>query len=425
MNLCLWDDLAIRKVPVIVPSPTRARASAPRVQALEGEGSKVVQHVRMGEGASSSEACCEETPSPNLATLNDRLALSLKVRGRSNAHLIASMQALGFIAALLLASPVNAQTVEQFYRGRQVNLIVGFNPGGAYDPYARTVARHLPKHLPGSPDIVVKNMQGAGSVRAANYLYNVAPKDGSELGLIAGSAALEPMFGVRPTKFEGRKFTWLGSANDEPGVCFSWHTSPIVSAQDLFDKEMILGASGTSNLDFPLALNAVLGTKMRIVRGYNGTSSIMLAMERGEIQGMCGMVLAGMQTSHPDWLKDKKVRTLMQIGLEPNKAMTGIPFVMDLARSEDDRRVLRLLVGWTIMGRPYLAPPGVPDDRRTALRRAFDVTMKDPAFLADAAKVRLDISPIAGDAIDRFLQDVYSTPRPLVERAAKILAQGQ
>jgi tripartite-type tricarboxylate transporter receptor subunit TctC len=331
------------------------------------------------------------------------------------------------IVALVIAgvSAAHAQTVEQFYKGRQVSLIVGFNPGGAYDPYARAVARHLPRHLPGGPDIVVKNMQGAGSVRAANYLYNVAPRDGSELGLIAGSAALEPMFGVRPAQFEGQKFTWLGSANDEPGVCFAWHTSPIATARDLFDREMILGASGTSNLDFPLALNAVLGTKIKIVRGYNGTSALMLAMERGETQGMCGMVYAAVQTAHPDWLAQKKVRTLLQIGLEPNRKMAGIPFVMDLAKSDDDRRVLRLLVGWTIMGRPYLAPPGIPDDRKTALRRAFDATMQDPAFLAGAAKQRLDISPISGAAVERFLEDAYATPRPLVERAAKILAQRQ
>jgi len=322
-------------------------------------------------------------------------------------------------------SAAHAQSVEQFYKGRQVNLIVGFNPGGAYDPYARTVARHLPRHLPGSPDIVVKNMQGAGSVRAANYLYKVAPKDGSEIGLIAGSAAIEPLFGVRPTQFEGQKFTWLGSANDEPGVCFSWHTSPIATAQDLFDKEMILAASGTSNLDFPLALNAVLGTKIRIVRGYNGTSSMMLALERGEVQGMCGMVYAAVQTAHPDWLAQKRVRTLMQIGLERSDKMPGVPFVMDFAKTDDDKRVLRLLVGWTIMGRPYLAPPGIPEDRKAALRRAFDLTMKDPTFLADAAKVRLDISPITGAAIDRFLADVYSTPHPLVKRAAAVLAQGK
>jgi len=335
-------------------------------------------------------------------------------------RLIASL-----VMATFVTAPAHAQSVQKFYQGRQVSLVVGFNPGGAYDPYARTVARHLSKYVPGAPTIVVKNMQGAGSVRAANYLYNVAPKDGSELGVIAGSAALEPMFGARPTQFEGQRFTWLGSANDEPGVCFSWHTTPIATAKDLFDKPMILGASGTSNLDFPLALNAVLGTKFKIIRGYEGSSSIMLAMERGEIQGMCGMVYAALRTSHPQWLAEKKVRTLMQIALVRNEKLAGVPFVMDFAKSDDDRRVLRLLVGWTIMGRPFLAPPGIPEERKLALRRAFDLTMRDPEFLADAANLRLDISPIRGATIEQYLQDVYSTPRPLLERAGRILAQGQ
>ena len=337
----------------------------------------------------------------------------------------ALLMVLPLMTALASAAPATAQTVEQFYKGRTVNLIVGFNTGGAYDPYARTVGRHLASHLPGAPTIVVKNMQGAGSILAANHLYNVSPKDGSEIGLIAGSAALEPLFGVRPTQFSGQKFTWIGSANDEPGVCFAWHTSAVATAQDLFRKEMVIGASGTSNLDFPTALNTVLGTKMKLVRGYNGTSSIMFAMERGEIEGMCGMVYAGLKAAHPDWLRDNKVRTLVQIGLEPNPKLPGVPFALDFAKSEDDKRVLRLVVGWTIMGRPFLAPPGIPEDRKAALRKAFDETMKDPAFLEEAARQRLDIAAISGEQIDRFLQDVYATPKPLVERAGKILSPPQ
>jgi tripartite-type tricarboxylate transporter receptor subunit TctC len=268
-------------------------------------------------------------------------------------------------------------------------------------------------------------MQGAGSVLAANHLYNVSPKDGSELGLVAGSTALEPMFAVRPNQYDGRKFTWIGSANDEPGVCFAWHTSGFTTAQDLFDKQLLIGASGTSNLDFPLALNAVAGTKMRLVRGYNGSSAIMLAMERGEVQGLCGMIYAAMQTSHPDWIAEGKVKTLVQIGLERNAKLPDVPFIMDFIKNEDDKRVLRLLVGWTIMGRPFLAPPGIPEDRKAALRQAFSATMKDPAFLEEAAKQRLDISSIPGEQIDKFLADVYATPKPLVERAGKILAQSQ
>jgi hypothetical protein len=245
------------------------------------------------------------------------------------------------------------------------------------------------------------------------------------MGLIAGSAALEPLYAARPAQFDGQKFTWIGSANDQSGVCFAWHTSGFESVRDLFGKELVIGASGTSNLDFPLALNAVLGTRLKLVRGYNGTASIMLAMERGEVAGMCGMVYAGLVAAHPDWLRDKKVRTLLQIGLTRNARMGDVPFVMDFAKSEDDKRVLRLIVGWTIMGRPFLAPPGVAKDREAALRAAFDATMKDAAFLEDAARMRLDITPITGAEIERFLQDVYATPRPLVDRAAKVLAQSQ
>ncbi len=342
--------------------------------------------------------------------------------GRGGHGVLMTLQAMLCLIVLTLSTSARAQSVEQFYRGRQVTILVGFNPGGAYDPYARAVARHLPKHLPGAPNIVVKNMQGAGSVLAANHLYNVSPKDGSELGVIAGSAAIQPVLGGHSTKFNGQEFAWLGSANEEVGGCLAWHTSPFRSAQDLFDKEMITGASGASNLEFPTALNAVLGTRMKLVRGYNGPSTIMLALERGEVQGMCGFIDTLVRTQHPDWLRDNKVRMLIQIGLQRNARMGDVPFVMDFARSEDDRRVLRLIVGWTIMGRPFLAPPGIPADRRAALVKAFEATMQDEAFREDAARQHLEIAPITGAQIDKFLADVYTTPKPLVERAARILS---
>ncbi|MEA2987299.1 MAG: hypothetical protein QOG83_10 [Alphaproteobacteria bacterium] len=331
---------------------------------------------------------------------------------------------LGLIG-VLAAGAANAQTVEEFYKGRQVNIIVGFAPGGAYDPYARTLARHFPKHLPGAPNIVIKNMQGAGSAIAANHVYNISPKDGSELGVIAGSAAIEPVFGNKSTQFNGQKFTWLGSANNEIAGCFAWHTAPFHTVADLFEKEMILGASGASNLEFPTAMNAVLGTKMKLVRGYNGPVTILLAIERGEVQGMCGMINTVLGTQRPDWIRDGKIRILVQIGLERTARMVDAPFVMDLAKSEDDKRVLRLIFGWTLMGRPFMAPPGIPEDRKAALIKAFDATMRDPEFVADAARQRLEISPVSGAEIDRFLDGVYSTPKPLVERAAKILSSSQ
>ncbi len=325
----------------------------------------------------------------------------------------------------LFATPANAQSVQQFYKGRQVALVVGSSPTGAYDPYARLVARYLPKHLPGSPEIVVKNMQGAGGVRAANHLYNVAPKDGSELGLIVGRAALEPLFRIRPTQFDGQKFIWLGSANDEAGVCLVWHTSPITTMKDLFSREMTVGASDFSNLDFPLALNAVLGTKIRIRRDYDGLPSIMRAMERGEVHGVCGVVYSALVTAHPEWIAQQRVRVLIQMGAQRNKTLGSVPFVMDFAKNADERCLLELTVGWTIMGRPFVAPPGIPEERKLALRRAFDLTMNDQAFLAEATKLKLPISPARGVAIEQYLQDAYAAPRPLVERAAKILMQGK
>lgn len=331
---------------------------------------------------------------------------------------------LGVVGALC-ASAVWAQTVEQFYRGRTVAIVVGFATGGAYDPYARLLARHLPKYLPGAPAIVIRNMQGAGSAIAANHLYNVSPKDGSELGVIAGSAAIEPLFGNRSVRFDGRTFTWLGSANEEVAGCLAWHAAPFASMDDLFRSEMITGASGASNLEFPTAMNAVLGTRMKLVRGYKGPADILIALERGEVQGMCGMINTIVGTQRPDWLRDRKVRILVQIGLERTVRMGDAPFVMDYAKSEDDKRVLRLIFGWTIMGRPFLAPPGIPEDRKLALRKAFDNAVRDPDLLADAAKQNLEIAPVSGERIDRFLAGVYATPRPLIERAARILSSGQ
>jgi len=357
------------------------------------------------------------------AAVNRVLRLLLSKAGGGNRA--ALRVALALPMGVAAVSVVQAQTVEQFYKDRQVSIVVGFAPGGAYDPYARAVARHLPRHLPGAPAIVIKNMQGAGSLIAANHLYNVAPRDGSELGVIAGSAALDPLYGKKNAQFDGRHFTWLGSANEEIAGCLAWHDSPFKTVGDLFKAEMITGASGASNLDFPTAMNAVLGTRMKLVRGYKGPASILIALERGEVQGMCGMVNTIVGTQRPDWLRDGKVRILVQIGLERTARMGDRPFVMDFAKSDDDKRVLRLIFGWTLMGRPFLAPPGIPADRKAALIKAFDATMRDPAFLEDAKKQRLEVVPISGAQIDAFLADAYATPKPLVDRAAKILAQGQ
>jgi tripartite-type tricarboxylate transporter receptor subunit TctC len=332
--------------------------------------------------------------------------------------MVAPVLGAGLFAAQSAAAQEGA---EAFYKGRSVGMVVGFNTGGAYDLYARVVARHMSKHLPGKPGFVVKNMQGAGSVIAANFLYNRSPRDGSEIGLIAGTAALEPLFGGTATQFDGQKFFWLGSANEEVGACFTWGSSATNTARDLMRNPVIIGSAGTSSLLVPSTLNAVLGANLRIVKGYKGTSDLLLALERGEVEGMCGMLYAVVQAERPDWLDKKLVNVLMQVSVERNPKLGDIPSIMDFATSEDQRSLLRLLIGWTIMGRPFLAPPGVPGERAQALRAAFVATMKDEDFLQDAARNRLDVSPISAAQIERFLAQSYDTPRAVVERAAKIM----
>ena len=325
-------------------------------------------------------------------------------------------------AFLLVTQDAKANnSIEYFYKGRTVSMVVGFNTGGAYDLYARVVARHISKHLPGKPSFVVKNMQGAGSVIAANFLYNRSPRDGSEIGLIAGTAALEPLFGGTATQFDGQKFSWLGSANEEVGACFTWHTSKTNTAQQLMRNPVIIGSAGTSSLLVPSTLNSVLGANLRIVKGYKGTSDMLLALERGEVEGMCGMLYAAVQAERPDWLDKKLVNVLMQVSVKRNPKLGDAPSIMDFATSDDQRNLLRLLSGWTIMGRPFLAPPGIPADRAEALRAAFVATMNDEDFLQDAARNRLDVSPITAAQIERFLAESYATPRNVVERAAKIM----
>ena len=346
-----------------------------------------------------------------------------KLNVPARAAALSALFAASLFAMCPAAQAQAQESVEAFYKGRGVGMVVGFNTGGAYDLYARVVARHMSKHLPGKPSFVVKNMQGAGSVIAANFLYNRSPRDGSEIGLIAGTAALEPLFGGTATQFDGQKFVWLGSANEEVGACFTWATSKTKTAQELMREPVIIGSAGTSSLLVPSTLNSVLGANLRIVKGYKGTSDLLLALERGEVEGMCGMLYAVVQAERPDWLEKKLVNVLMQVSVERNPKLAGVPSIMDFAKSDDDRALLRLLIGWTIMGRPFLAPPGAPAERVAALRAAFAATMKDEEFLHDAARNRLDVSPIAPEQIERFLADAYATPRPLVERAAKIMKE--
>jgi len=325
------------------------------------------------------------------------------------------------ILAALLPAPAHAQDAPEFYRGRTVSLVVGFNPGGGADTYARLIARHLGKHIAGNPTVVVRNMQGAGSVVAANHIYNVSPKDGTELGLFAGNITIDPLMGGTQHKYDARKFGWVGAPSSDSNVCLSSLSSTFKSIDDVIRREMITGTSGTSTYDFPVVMNNVIGTKFKLVKGYGGSAALRLAMERGEIEGFCGVGYNSMRTAG---LADGKANILVQVGLARNPHMPNVPFIFDYAKSDEDRQIFRLVFGWLDLERPIGAPPGVPEGRLHALREGFDRAMQDPALLADAEKAQVGIEPMNGAAIATFVEEAYRAPAEVGKRAAQMLGRG-
>jgi tripartite-type tricarboxylate transporter receptor subunit TctC len=324
------------------------------------------------------------------------------------------------VLAALLAATAHAQDAAEFYRGRTVSLVVGFNPGGGADTYARLVARHLGKHIAGNPTVVVRNMQGAGSVVAANHIYNVSPKDGTELGLFAGNITIDPLMGGTQHKYDARKFGWIGAPSSDSNVCLSSISSAFKSIDDVIRREMITGTSGTSTYDFPVVMNNVIGTKFKLVKGYGGSAALRLAMERGEIEGFCGVGYNSMRTAG---LADGKANILVQVGLAKNPHMPNVPFIFDYAKSNEDRQIFRLVFGWLDLERPIGAPPGVPEERLRALREGFDRAMKDLALLADAEKAQVGIEPMSGAAIAAFVEEAYRAPAEVGKRAAEMLGR--
>jgi tripartite-type tricarboxylate transporter receptor subunit TctC len=333
-------------------------------------------------------------------------------------------------AAMLAFAPIAfaapfalAQSPADFYKGRNIDLYIGYSVGGAYDLYARVIARHLGKHIPGNPIIVPKNMEGAGSLRLANWLYNVGPKDGTALGTIGRGTAFDPLLGSKGAQFQADRFTWIGSANNEVSVCVAWKTSGINKLEDVLAKELIVGGTGqAADTDqFPRVLNGVLGTKFKIVTGYPGGNDVTLAMERGEVKGRCGWSWSSVVATHKRWIDDKSIIVLAQLSLDKHPDLPDVPLIMDFAKGEDQQRMFKLIFARQVMGRPYLAPPGVPADRAEALRKAFMATMQDPEFLAEAEKSQLEINPVAGTEVEKLVKDLYQTPKALADKAAEFI----
>ena len=329
------------------------------------------------------------------------------------------------MAAMLVAAPACgwAQSPAEFYKGKNIDLLIGYSVGGGYDLYARVLARHLGKYIPGNPTVLPKNMEGAGSLRLANWLYNVAAKDGSAIGIIGRGTGFDTLLGNKSAQFEAPKFTWIGSANNEVSICVAWHTTGITKFEDMLNKELVVGGtSASADTDqFPRITNGVLGTKMRVITGYPGGNEVGLAMERGEVQGRCGWSWSSVKSTHQQWYDQKKFHILVQLALSKHPELPNVPLIIDLAKTDEQRQILKLIFARQVMGRPFLAPPGIPAERAAVLRKAFMDTMKDKDFLVEAEKAQMEITPVPGEQIERLVREIYATPPDIVQKAAALL----
>jgi tripartite-type tricarboxylate transporter receptor subunit TctC len=334
------------------------------------------------------------------------------------------------IGAIILAltvlpssTPVSAQSVADFYRGKSISMVIATSPGGDYDLRARLLARHIGRHIPGEPAIIPRNMPGAVGVQAANWLATVAPRDGTVIHAIMQNMSAYQALGGASVEFDTRKFFWIGNSTDSPNVINSWHTTGIKTIQDVMTRELVVGAPGTatSSVYYPKALNELVGTKFKIVSGYPGGNDVNLAMERGEVGGRGSNSWVSWKATHPQWVAEKKIFILVQIALKRHSELADVPTMIELARNDEDRAVLEFLSADIPINRAYVTTPGTPAERVAALRRAFEATMKDPAFLAEAAKSNIDISPSSGEDAQKFSDMIANTPAAVVARAKAVL----
>lgn len=326
------------------------------------------------------------------------------------------------IFALVLTSPIAAQPAGESLAGKSVSMIIGFGAGGGYDLWGRTVGRHIGRHLPGAPTVIPQNMPGAGSYAAASYIFNIAPKDGTVLGIIARDAALGPLSGATGARFDPTRLSWIGTPTKETNVCIAYHTSQVKSVLDLYDKQLIVGDTGpgTGTRSYPKALSELLGMKFKLVGGFPASSDVFLAMERGEVEGICES-LDSIKIRRPDWIPTKKISILFQGGAEPNPELDGVPFVLDLALTGEQRQAIEFLYAGQGIGRPFVAPPDLPADRLKMLRDAFNATMTDPAFVAEAQKSKLDLEPEDGEHLAVLIAKIYATPKPIVDKITSLI----
>jgi tripartite-type tricarboxylate transporter receptor subunit TctC len=332
--------------------------------------------------------------------------------------------ALGLITfALGWSQGTRADPVADFYKGKTVNIIVGFGPGGGYDEYARVLARYFGRHIPGKPSVIVQNMEGAGSVRAANHVYNVAPKDGTVIAAVNQNLPMYQLLGGAGAQFDAGEMQWLGSMAYSNGLVYTWHTSGIKTLEDAKAKEVPLGATGPSSDShiFPTIINTLYGTKFKPVTGYTGTGQINLAIEREEVMGRGGNTWASISSGNKAWLDEKKINLLVQIGFKSEPDLTHVPMLLDLVQGDEAKQIVSLIALPTALGYAHWVAPGVPKERVEALRAAYAATMEEPAFLEEAKKASMLIRPQSGAEIEALVKKAAATPKPVLEKTAQIL----
>jgi tripartite-type tricarboxylate transporter receptor subunit TctC len=325
---------------------------------------------------------------------------------------------------LALASlSAQAQAAEEFYKGKQITLIIGSGAGGGYDLYARALARHIGKHIPGNPQIVPKNLSTAGGVVAANALYSQVDRDGLTFGALTTGNLVDPLFGNPKATYDALKFNWLGSLGKLEKICGTWYTNPVKTIEQLRTTQVLVGGTGATSDSavFPKVMNALVGTKLKIVQGYEPGPSLELSVEKGETEGICGISWSTLKASHPDWVQHNKLNVIIQMGLSRLPDLPDVPSAMDLVANEEDRQVLELILIPQEMGRPFVAPPGVPAERLAILRRAFEATWNDPDYLAEAKRLQMEIEPMTGADMQALLERAYGRPQNIISRATALI----
>ena len=333
------------------------------------------------------------------------------------------MLRIASLAAAVLTLPVAPVLAQDFYKGKQINWILSAGEGGGYSSYARAFAPFLEKAIPGNPNIVIQNMPGAGGIRAMMFLANVAPKDGTTIGMVHSSVPFAPLYGTKGANFDPRQMNWIGSISRATAICVAWHTSGVQTWKDLFEKEYIVGGTGAGSQmeTLPALLNKLYGTKIKIVSGYKGGNDVYLAMERGEVSGRCGGLVSSIRSTRPDWFPQKKIAVPVAIGLERSEHLPDVPAVVELAPDERKKQILQLALAPQEMDRPILAPPGVPAERVQLLRKAFHAAMTDKNFIAEAEKQHIEIDEVSGEKVAEVIRSAYALPPDIVAAAKEAM----